>query len=124
MQDIGGSAKLENNLDFPMAAFLYTASCMHCMAVSLGQGGAGLGTMWGWETAEAMLRDAGFESPERHTFEHDPLNVWFVARKPERYGAAYLAMRALAASTRACASSLVNGGPQARRADSASILSV
>ena len=81
MQDIGGSAKLENNLDFPMAAFLYTASCMHCMAVSLGQGGAGLGTMWGWETAEAMLRDAGFGKPERHTFEHDPLNVWFVSRK-------------------------------------------
>jgi SAM-dependent methyltransferase len=81
MQDIGGSAHLENNLDFPMAAFLYTASCMHCMAVSLGQGGAGLGTMWGWETAEAMLRDAGFGKPERHTFDHDPLNVWFVSRK-------------------------------------------
>jgi len=81
MQDVGGSARLENNLDFPMASFLYTASCMHCMAVSLGQGGAGLGTMWGWETAEAMLRDAGFGTPERHTFEHDPLNVWFVSRK-------------------------------------------
>jgi SAM-dependent methyltransferase len=81
MQDIGGSAHLENNLDFPMAAFLYTASCMHCMAVSLGQGGVGLGTMWGWETAEAMLKEAGFGQPERHTFEHDPLNVWFVSRK-------------------------------------------
>lgn len=81
MQDIGGSAKLENNLDFPMAAFLYTASCMHCMPVSLGQGGAGLGTMWGWETAEAMLREAGFCDPQRHSFAHDPLNVWFVARK-------------------------------------------
>jgi SAM-dependent methyltransferase len=81
MQDIGGSAQLENNLDFPMAAFLYTASCMHCMAVSLGQGGAGLGTMWGWETAEAMLRQAGFAEPQRTTFDHDPLNVWFVSRK-------------------------------------------
>jgi SAM-dependent methyltransferase len=81
MQDIGGSAKLENNLDFPMAAFLYTASCMHCMAVSLGQGGEGLGTMWGWETAEAMLQEVGFAGPERTTFDHDPLNVWFVSRK-------------------------------------------
>ncbi|GAB4358594.1 MAG: class I SAM-dependent methyltransferase [Kiloniellaceae bacterium] len=81
MQDIGGSAQLENNIDFPMAAFLYTASCMHCMPVSLGQGGAGLGTMWGWETAEAMLQQAGFAKPERTTFEHDPLNVWFVSRK-------------------------------------------
>jgi hypothetical protein len=54
---------------------------MHCMAVSLGQGGAGLGTMWGWETAEAMLQEVGFARPERTTFDHDPLNVWFVSRK-------------------------------------------
>lgn len=81
MQDIGGSAHLENNLDFPMATFLYTVSCTHCMPVSLGQGGDGLGTMWGWETAERMLKMAGFESPERKVLPHDPMNVWFVARK-------------------------------------------
>lgn len=81
MQDIGGSARLENNLDFPMAAFLYTASCMHCMPVSLGQGGEGLGTMWGWETALEMLKAAGFENTEKTRFDHDPLNVWFVSRK-------------------------------------------
>jgi SAM-dependent methyltransferase len=82
MQDIGGSAHLENNRDFPMAAFLYTVSCTHCTPISLGQGGAGLGTMWGWETAEAMLRAAGFPQIERHVLPHDPMNVWFVARKP------------------------------------------
>ena len=81
MQDIGGSAHLENNQDFPMAAFLYAVSCTHCTPISLGQGGAGLGTMWGWETAEAMLRNAGFQSIERHVLPHDPMNVWFVARK-------------------------------------------
>jgi len=81
MQDIGGSALLENNRDFPFAAFLYTASCMHCMPVSLGQGGAGLGTMWGWETAERMLGEAGFRSIERHILDHDPMNVWFVSDK-------------------------------------------
>lgn len=81
VQDIGGSAKLENNLDFPFAAFLYTASTMHCMPVSLAQGGAGLGTMWGWETAQGMLKTAGFEAPERHVLPHDPMNVWFVARR-------------------------------------------
>lgn len=80
MQDIGGSARLENNLDFPMAALLYAVSCLHCTPVSLGQGGLGLGTMWGWETAEAVLREAGFASVERHVLPHDPLNVWFVAR--------------------------------------------
>jgi 2-polyprenyl-3-methyl-5-hydroxy-6-metoxy-1,4-benzoquinol methylase len=81
MQDIGGSARLENNLDFPLAAFLYAISCAHCMPVSLAQGGEGLGTMWGWETAERMLRTAGFAAPERHVLQHDPMNVWFVARK-------------------------------------------
>ena len=81
VQDIGGSARLENNLDFPFAPFLYAASCIHCTPVSLGQGGEGLGTMWGWETAEQMLKQAGFAEPKRHVFEHDPMNVWFVCEK-------------------------------------------
>jgi len=81
MQDIGGSAKLENNMDFPMASLLYAVSCTHCTPVSIGQGGAGLGTMWGWETAEALLRSVGFETIERHAMPHDPMNVWFVSRK-------------------------------------------
>jgi len=80
MQDIGGSAALENNLDFPMASLLYAVSCVHCTPISLGQGGAGLGTMWGWETAEAMLQAAGFRQVRRHVLPHDPMNVWFVAR--------------------------------------------
>lgn len=56
MQDIGGSAKRENNADFPMAALLYAISCAHCTPVSIGQGGAGRGTMWGWETGLACWR--------------------------------------------------------------------
>ena len=79
MQDIGGSARLERNFDFPMAALLYAISCAHCTPVSIGQGGAGLGTMWGRETAEAMLREAGFESVATHVLPHDPMNVWFVS---------------------------------------------
>jgi hypothetical protein len=39
--------------------------------------------MWGWETAEAMLRDCGLRSPSSDTcLPHDPMNVWFAARKP------------------------------------------
>lgn len=79
MQDIGGSAKLENNLDFPMATMLYAISCCHCTPISLGQGGQGLGTMWGWETAEKMLQNSGFSSIDHHVLPHDPTNVWFVA---------------------------------------------
>jgi SAM-dependent methyltransferase len=81
MQDIGGSAHLENNIDFPFAPLLYTGSCVHCTPVSLAQGGEGLGTMWGWETAEAMLKEAGFVSTERVVLPHDPMNVWFVSRR-------------------------------------------
>lgn len=81
MQDIGGSAYLENNIDFPFAAFLYAMSTVHCTPVSLAQGGDALGTMWGWETADRMIRNAGFESAERHVLPHDAMNVWFVNRK-------------------------------------------
>ena len=81
MQDIGGSVNLENNLDFPFAPFLYTISCIHCMPVSLAQGGAGLGAMWGWETALEMLRSANFQDVSNHVLPHDPMNVWFVSRK-------------------------------------------
>lgn len=79
MQDIGGSARLENNLDFAMAPLLYAISCAHCTPVSLGQRGAGLGTRWGWETARDMLHAAGFETVRRHVLAHDPMNVWFLA---------------------------------------------
>lgn len=81
MQDIGGSAALENNRDFPMAPLLYAISCAHCTPVSLGQGGCGLGTMWGWETALAMLRAAGFREIRKEVLPHDPMNVWFVSRR-------------------------------------------
>jgi 2-polyprenyl-3-methyl-5-hydroxy-6-metoxy-1,4-benzoquinol methylase len=82
MQDIGGSARLENNRDFAMAPLLYAISCVHCTPVSLGQGGIGLGTMWGWETALEMLGNAGFVDIRRHVLPHDPMNVWFVATRP------------------------------------------
>ena len=80
MQDIGASADLEKNRDFPFATLLYAVSTVHCTPVSIGQGGAGLGTMWGWETAEHFLREAGARTIERNVLPHDPMNVWFVAR--------------------------------------------
>jgi hypothetical protein len=48
------------------------------MTVSLAQGGAGLGTMWGEELAEEMLRDAGFTGIANHKLEHDFINVYYV----------------------------------------------
>ena len=60
MIDINASSNLEDNLETPWASFLYAVSLTHCMSVSLGQGGDGLGTVWGVQTAERMLREAGF----------------------------------------------------------------
>ncbi len=81
MQDIRASSRLENNLDHPIAPLLYTLSTMHCMTVSLSQGGAGLGTMWGEELATQMLRRAGFEAVEVHRPPHDVQNNFYVTHK-------------------------------------------
>lgn len=80
MQDIAGSSRLENNLDHPLGPLLYTISCSHCVPVSLGQGGPGLGTLWGEERAERMLREAGFGEITASRLDHDPFNVYFIAR--------------------------------------------
>jgi 2-polyprenyl-3-methyl-5-hydroxy-6-metoxy-1,4-benzoquinol methylase len=81
MQDIAGSRDVEKNIDNPVAPLLYTISVMHCMSVSLAQGGAGLGTMWGEETARQMLRDAGFTQTETRKIPHDFQNVYYINTK-------------------------------------------
>jgi SAM-dependent methyltransferase len=47
MGDIKASSHVEDNIEVPWAAFLYTASTLHCMTVSLALDGDGLGTVWG-----------------------------------------------------------------------------
>jgi len=81
MQDIAGSSHLQNNMDHPLGPFLYTISTMHCMTVSLAQGGEGLGTMWGEEKALEMLEEAGFGEVEVKQLPHDFQNSYYVARK-------------------------------------------
>ena len=80
MQDIAGSSKLEKNLEHPLAPFLYTVSCLHCMTVSLALEGKGLGAMWGREKAIDMLREAGFSNIEVKQLPHDPINYFYIAR--------------------------------------------
>jgi SAM-dependent methyltransferase len=80
MVDINAQSNLEDNLELPWASFLFAVSTWHCMAVSLGQGGDGLGTAWGVQTAERMLRDAGFSEVVVHDLPEDPFNAYFVAR--------------------------------------------
>ena len=89
MQDIRASSQLENNVEHPIAPLLYTLSTMHCMTVSLAQGGAGLGTMWGEELALSMLQTAGFERISVKQLEHDFQNSFYIMRKPDRQGAVH-----------------------------------
>lgn len=81
MQDIAGTSHVHQDAAHPLAPFLYTVSCLHCMSVSLAAGGAGLGAMWGAETARRMLEDAGFARIDLHELPHDPINFYYVARK-------------------------------------------
>jgi 2-polyprenyl-3-methyl-5-hydroxy-6-metoxy-1,4-benzoquinol methylase len=81
MQDIAGSSYVENNIDHPMAPFLYTISCTHCMSVSLANEGVGLGAMWGEELAESMVKEAGFTRFENRQLDHDPMNNYYIIRK-------------------------------------------
>jgi len=81
MQDIAGSSFVHKNLDHPIAPFIYTISCMHCMSVSLAQGGAGLGAAWGKELATKMLEHAGFKRVEVKQLQHDFINNYFIANK-------------------------------------------
>jgi SAM-dependent methyltransferase len=79
--DIAGSSNVEENLEHPMAPMLYSISTFHCMTVSLALDGAGLGTMWGEQKANEMLRDAGFTNVETKKIPEDILNVYYISTK-------------------------------------------
>ena len=79
-QEIKGSSHHHGDRDHPLGPLLYTVSCMHCMTVSLAQGGEGLGAMWGREVAERYFRDAGFQTTEVHELDHDVQNYYYVNR--------------------------------------------
>ncbi len=81
MVDIKASTRLEDNVGVPLATYLYTVSTMHCMSVSLGLDGAGLGTCWGHQLATSMLADAGFGEVTINAIETDPFNNYYIARK-------------------------------------------
>jgi 2-polyprenyl-3-methyl-5-hydroxy-6-metoxy-1,4-benzoquinol methylase len=81
MQDIAGSSHVHKNMDHPIGPFLYTVSTMHCMTVSLAQGGEGLGTMWGEEKAKELLKEAGFTEVKVEQLPHDFVNSYYIIKK-------------------------------------------
>ena len=80
MIDIKASSNVEDNIDNPFAPALYTFSTMHCMTVSLGLGGDGLGTVWGRQMATSMLHQAGFADVQVNELDDDPFNDYYVCR--------------------------------------------
>jgi SAM-dependent methyltransferase len=58
------ATNLEDNVGNPFAPYLYGISVLHCLTVSLAEGGQGLGTAWGEGKARDMLAEAGFTSIE------------------------------------------------------------
>jgi 2-polyprenyl-3-methyl-5-hydroxy-6-metoxy-1,4-benzoquinol methylase len=81
MQDISGTSHVHKDIEHPIGTFLYAISCMHCMTVSLAQGGEGLGAMWGEEKTREYLQKAGFRSITTHRLAHDIQNNWYVVTK-------------------------------------------
>lgn len=81
MVDIRAESRVEDNISLPWASYLYAISMFHCMSVSLGLGGDGLGTVWGRQVAERMVTEAGFRSVEAKDIETDPFNTYYVALK-------------------------------------------
>jgi 2-polyprenyl-3-methyl-5-hydroxy-6-metoxy-1,4-benzoquinol methylase len=70
---------LEDNLN-PQARTMFASSTMHCMTVSLAQGGEGLGSVIGEAKARAMAREAGFSRFERLPVKN-PIHQIFLMRK-------------------------------------------
>ena len=83
-QDIAACSHVHGNVDAPLAPFIYTISCMHCMSVSLANDGMGLGAAWGKELALQMLADAGFDDVDVQSLDHDIMNYYYIC--PKRNG--------------------------------------
>jgi 2-polyprenyl-3-methyl-5-hydroxy-6-metoxy-1,4-benzoquinol methylase len=81
MQDISGTGHVHRDAEHPLGTLLYTVSCMHCMTVSLAQGGEGLGAMWGETKTLEYLKRAGFGHVTTNRLEHDVQNNWYVVQK-------------------------------------------
>lgn len=80
MIDSGAPPTLAERAELAWAPMMYGVSLGHCMTVSLAQGGAGLGNMWGREGVLAALADAGFGQVDTYELKGDPMDLLYVAR--------------------------------------------
>lgn len=80
MIDSGAPSELDAQAALPWAPMMYGVSMGHCLTVSLAQGGAGLGAMWGRDAALAALDRAGFGDVDTFELPGDPMDLLYVAR--------------------------------------------
>jgi SAM-dependent methyltransferase len=79
--DIRASSQLHENLDHPLAPTFYSTSTLHCLTVSLAQGGDGLGAMWGEQEARRLLGEAGLVVDDIKQVDGDMVNNYYVCTK-------------------------------------------
>jgi SAM-dependent methyltransferase len=79
--DIRASSHLQENVDHPLAPTFYSTSTLHCMTVSLAQGGEGLGAMWGEQQARELLTEAGLVVVDVKQVEGDIINSYYVCTR-------------------------------------------
>ncbi len=82
MIDIAAQTEVADNVGNPFAPWIYAMSTLHCMTVSLAEGGAGLGAAWGEQTARRMLADAGFGEVAVHPAPGQALNAIYATSRP------------------------------------------
>lgn len=75
------SSRLEENIDSPIAPWIYGLSTLHCLPVSLAENGAGLGTAFGEQRALELLDGAGFEDIQAHSVEGEPIDKVYIGRR-------------------------------------------
>lgn len=78
MMDINTCSDMAEQAKSPVSAVLYNISLHHCMSVSLSAGGVGLGTCWGVELAQKMLKEAGFD---QICITKEGMNAFYVVKK-------------------------------------------
>jgi ubiquinone/menaquinone biosynthesis C-methylase UbiE len=81
MADVRASSRLEENESHVLGPWFYVWSLAHCMTLSLGQNGEGLGSMWGEERALEYLSEAGFRDVLVRTKEADLINCYYICTK-------------------------------------------
>jgi SAM-dependent methyltransferase len=80
LYDVGAPSALASQVGLPWAPLMYGLSTGYCIQTSLAQGGVALGSMWGRDRAEELLREAGFGNVEVTRPPLDPINVLYVCR--------------------------------------------